>query len=107
VEKAWPRSPKQLTAEAGPRVTPTILLSLQLSIHSPWRFKTLKFRTHPKVMSEKQQPEEMINIRASLLIAYSRRQIVFSYSDLNLEICPSAGHLLSGCFIRNGNQSAV
>lgn len=36
-----------------------------------------------------------MNIRASFLIAYSHRQIVFSYSDLNLEMCPSAGHSLS------------
>lgn len=65
------------------------------ALHSPWRFKTLKFGTHRKVNSEKQEPEEQINIRASSLIAYSRRQIVFSYSDLNLEMCPSSGHSLS------------
>lgn len=29
--------------------------------------------------------------QASLLIAYSRRQIVFSYSELNWELCPFAG----------------
>lgn len=82
----------------------TCRLSVQLS--SQRLENAPKPRSHPKVDSKKQHPV-IREIRASLLIAYSRRQAVFSYSELNLEMSPFKARSLADCLISNGDSRAV